>query len=164
MRHRPGSLALRLILAAGAWIAIALLIVGLLLSTIFRDYVLRSFDARLGTFIGSLIAVVEVGPEGQLSLTRGIGEPRFDQAYSGWYWQISGPEGAVLSSRSLWDQTLDQVDVPGADVATRDTIGPEDVPLRLAERAVSLPGGTGRYLIAVAGDRSEIDAEIRKFN
>ena len=36
--------------------------------------------------------------------------------------------------------------------------------MRLAERAVSLPGGTGRYVIAVAGDRSEIDAEIRKFN
>lgn len=164
MKHRPGSLALRLILAAGAWIAIALLVVGLMLSAIFRDYVLRSFDGRLGALMDSLIAVVEVGPDGQLALSRPLGEPRFDQAYSGWYWQIAGPDDSALSSRSLWDQSLTIGDVPGTDIAMRDVAGPEDVPLRLAERAVSLPGGSGRYVIAVAGDRSEIDAEIRKFN
>lgn len=164
MKHRPGSLALRLILAAGAWIAIALLVVGLMLSAIFRDYVLRSFDGRLSALMDSLIAVVEVGPEGQLALSRGLGEPRFDQAYSGWYWQIAGPDDAALSSRSLWDQTLTIGDVQGTDIALRDVIGPEDVPLRLAERAVSLPGGAGRYVMAIAGDRNEIDAEIRKFN
>lgn len=164
MRRRPGSLALRLILAAGAWIAIALLIVGLMLSAIFRDYVLRSFDDRLGAFIDSLIAVIEVGPDGQITLTRGIGEPRFDQAYSGWYWQVSGPEGVVLRSRSLWDQSLETGEVLTTKVTTRGIVGPEDVPLRLAERAVSLPGGLGRYVMAVAGDRSEIDTEIRKFD
>jgi len=164
MRLRTGSLALRLILAAGAWIAIAILVAGVMLSTIFRDYVLRSFDGRLSALMDSLIAVIEVGADGQITLSRALGEPRFDQAYSGWYWQITGPDDAVLGSRSLWDQTLATIDVPGTEVVTRDGVGPEEVPLRVAERAVSLPGGTGRYLIAVAGDRSEIDAEIRKFN
>ena len=64
MRRRTGSLALRLILAAGAWIAVALLAVGLMLSAIFRDYVVRSFDARLNALMDSLIAVVEVAPDG----------------------------------------------------------------------------------------------------
>src|SRR5262245_55565942 len=164
MRRRPGSLALRLILAAGAWIAIALLVVGLMLSAIFRDYVLRSFDDRLASLMDALIAVVEIDSDGKMSLTRGIGEPRFDQAYSGWYWQISGPDNAALTSRSLWDQTLSPSQAPMSVVATYDVVGPEDAQLRLAERAVSLPGGKGRYVIAVAGDRSEIDAEIRKFN
>jgi signal transduction histidine kinase len=164
MRRRTGSLALRLILAAGAWIAVALLAAGLMLSAIFRDYVVRSFDARLNALMDSLIAVVEVAPDEALTLSRPLGEPRFDQAYSGWYWQITGPDNASLQSRSLWDQGLAAGDVRGTDVAMRDVIGPEEVPLRLAERGVSLPGGTGRYVIAVAGDRSEIDGEIRKFN
>jgi len=164
MRHRPGSLALRLILAAGAWIAIALLVVGLMLSAIFRDYVLRSFDDRLASLMDALIAVVEIDPDGKMSLSRGIGEPRFDQAYSGWYWQISGPDNAALTSRSLWDQALPPSEAPSSEVTTRDIVGPEDAQLRLAERSVSLPGGKGRYVIDIAGDRSEIDAEIRKFN
>ena len=164
MRHRPGSLALRLILAAGAWIAIALLVVGLMLSAIFRDYVVRSFDDRLTSLMDALIAVVEIDSDGKMSLTRGIGEPRFDQAYSGWYWQIAGPDNAALTSRSLWDQSLPPGEAPSSVVATRDIVGPEDAQLRLAERAVSLPGGKGRYVIDIAGDRSEIDAEIRNFN
>jgi len=164
MKHRAGSLALRLILAAGAWIAVALLAAGLMLSAIFRDYVVRSFDARLNALMDSLIAVVEVAPDNALTLSRPLGEPRFDQAYSGWYWQITGPDNASLQSRSLWDQGLAAGDVESAEVAMRDIVGPEEVPLRLAQRAISLPGGTGRYVIAVAGDRSEIDGEIRKFN
>jgi signal transduction histidine kinase len=135
-----------------------------MLSAVFRDYVVRSFDARLNALMDSLIAVVEVAPDDALTLSRPLGEPRFDQAYSGWYWQINGPDIASLQSRSLWDQGHAVGDVESAEVAMRDVVGPEEVPLRLAERAVSLPGGTGRYVIAVAGDRSEIDAEIRKFN
>jgi signal transduction histidine kinase len=163
-KFRIGSLALRLILAAGAWIAVALIVAGLLLSAIFRDYVVRSFDARLTALMDSLVAVVEVGADGELALSRALGEPRFDQAYSGWYWQIVGPQDRALRSRSLWDQPLAVDAGTGTDLLLRDIAGPEEVPLRLAARGLSLPGGAGRYVFAVAGDRREIDLEIRRFN
>src|SRR5262249_6049162 len=41
--------------------------------------------------------------------------------------------------------------------------GPEDQRLRLVERTIDL-GEDGRYLVAVAGDPSEIDQEIRAFD
>ncbi len=41
--------------------------------------------------------------------------------------------------------------------------GPEDQNLRIVERNIDL-GDDGRYLIAVAGDASEIDDETRSFD
>ena len=44
---RANSLAFRLVAGAAVWSLAALLVAGLALSALFRDYVERSFDARL---------------------------------------------------------------------------------------------------------------------
>lgn len=159
------SLALRLVLGAGLWIALALVAGGMALSTLFGDYVERSFDARLTVLLDSLIAVTEIDQEGRLQTSRSVGEPRFTQAYSGWYWQIAEDGEPVLRSRSLWDQELP---VSGADATLspfrREVEGPDRQRLRLVEREIVLPGSTKRLRFAVAGERGEIDAAIRAFN
>src|SRR3546814_6986381 len=81
---RPKSVAVRLVLGAGLWIAAALVAGGLALSSLFRDSVERGFDARLVVLLESLVAASEVSADGGLILTRAIGEPRFEQVYSGW--------------------------------------------------------------------------------
>jgi len=100
------SLALRLVAGAALWIAAALLAGGALLSSLFRESAERSFDARLVVLLESLVAVSDLGADGALRLTRAVGEPRFEQVYSGWYWQIDVPGAEPLRSRSLWDQSL----------------------------------------------------------
>src|SRR5271169_6804803 len=85
---RFNSLAFRLVAGAGLWIAAALIAGGLALSSIFEDSVERSFDARLEVYLDGLIAVSRTGAAGRLELARGLGEPRFTQPYSGWYWEI----------------------------------------------------------------------------
>ena len=87
---RSRSLALRLVLFAALWIAAALVAGGVVLSSLFRESVERSFDARLVVLLESLVAASEVAADGTVGLIRAIGEPRFEQAYSGWYWQIEG--------------------------------------------------------------------------
>ncbi|MFP3367256.1 hypothetical protein R0J93_26790, partial [Pseudoalteromonas sp. SIMBA_148] len=73
----------------------------------FRDAVTTAFDQRLLSLSKVLIAAIQFDREkGRPGLTRSLGDPRFDQAYSGWYWQISDRNGNVLTSRSLWDQRL----------------------------------------------------------
>jgi signal transduction histidine kinase len=162
---RVNSLALRLVLGAALWIAAALLGGGLVLSAIFRDYVVRSFDARLNVLLESMIAVTELTADGRPQLTRGLGEPRFDQAYSGWYWQIAADGQPLLRSRSLWDQTLPVSSDPAAfESVQHDVNGPDDVPLRIAEREIRLPGTARNFRYAVAGERTEIDDEVRAFN
>ena len=161
---RGNSLAFRLVAGAGLWISAALVAGGLLLSSIFEGSVERSFDARLEVYLDALIAVSRSGQAGRLELARGLDEPRFGQPYSGWYWQITGPQGPILRSRSLWDMTLDAV--PGEDGTLRTYVfeGPDGRPLRVAERDVSLPSFQQRLRYTVAAEESEIGREVARFN
>jgi signal transduction histidine kinase len=163
--HRYNSLALRLVLAAALWIAAALLIGGLILSAIFQDYAERTFDGRLSVLLDSLIAVTELDEQGRPKLTRGIGEPRFDIPYSGWYWEIALGSAPLLRSRSLWVETLPLSAQPESTQAVfADVDGPNDENLRLVEREIGLPAARARFRYAVGGDRAEIDDEVRRFN
>lgn len=165
---RPKSVAVRLVLGAGLWIAAALVAGGLALSSLFRDSVERSFDARLVVLLESLVAASEVTAEGELVLTRAIGEPRFEQVYSGWYWQIDGAGALPLRSRSLWDQLLLP---PGEATATadneavqREAQGPDGQRLRLATRDILLPGRSTPVRFSVGAERNELDQEINAFD
>ena len=101
----PKSIALRLIAAAALWVALMLILGGLLLSNLFREPLEQSFEQRLGFLLESLIATVEMAPGGQVRQRQALGEPRFLRQYSGWYWQVGRlDDGTVLSrSRSMWD-------------------------------------------------------------
>ncbi|MEQ8328627.1 MAG: histidine kinase, partial [Parvibaculum sp.] len=167
---RSDSLAFRLVAGAALWSAIALVAGGLILSAIFRNSVERSFDSRLNVLLHSLIATTEVNAEGEIVREGGLSETRFDLAYSGWYWQIwpVAPRPA-LRSRSLFDQSLDLSPAEKTernDIGLKifDTIGPENQPLRVVERRVTLPGYDVPVSFAVAGERSEMNVEIQSFN
>lgn len=166
---RINSLAFRLVAGAGLWIAAALAAGGFALSSIFEDLAERSFDARLEVYLESLIAVSRTGNAGRLELARGLGEPRFTRPYSGWYWQISGAQGPVLRSRSLWDMTLDsmkgdaQPDKAGS-AQPYVSEGPDGRQLRIAERVVTLPSYPHRLDYMVAAEPSEVMLEVRRFN
>jgi signal transduction histidine kinase len=168
---RASSLALRLFLSATAWTVVILFATGIILSSINREAVERSYDRRLGVYLRTLVADV-AAPEQSADRTEpALGEPLFELPLSGWYWQVTR-QGAskpdVRSSRSLWDSTLPALAEADATLGADGTrhgyvTGPEDQRLRLVERNVDL-GEDGRYLIAVAGDPQEIDDETRSFD
>jgi signal transduction histidine kinase len=161
---RSNSLAFRLVASAAVWCAVLLSLGGYALSALFGSTVERSFDARLGVLLEGLVAGSELDGDGALQLRLQLGEPRFEQPLSGWYWQIGDGERVLQRSRSLWDQTLP---VPlGIDQLARtgDASGPEGQPLRLLARPITLPGRDAPLLYAVAGDRREVQAEEQRFN
>jgi signal transduction histidine kinase len=167
---RVNSLALRLFVSATAVTVLILLITGVVLSSLYRDGVERSFDRRLGVYLKTLVADVAAPEEGE-KVSQSLGEPLFELPLSGWYWQVtklSSPKPEVRSSRSLWDAGLphlEDLNVPTGPDGTRKRYvpGPEDQRLRLIERTVDL-GDEGRYLVAVAGDALEIDDETQGFD
>jgi signal transduction histidine kinase len=167
---RVNSLAFRLVAGAGLWIAAALVAGGLALSGIFQASVERGFDARLEVYLESLIAVSRADSTGKIVLVRALGDPRFLEPFSGWYWEIAGSQGALLRSRSLWDTTL--VATPPTDVAgdkagslvTFHVKGPNGRTLRAAERDISLPGDPQRLRYVVAAEEEEIALEVRHFD
>jgi signal transduction histidine kinase len=169
---RANSLALRLFLSATVWTVLILFATGIVLSTLNRQAVERSFDRRLSVYLRTLVAEVAAPEEsGGERQPQSLGEPLFELPLSGWYWQVTklnAPKPEVRSSRSLWDgglPHLSDMDVPLAADGTRRSYvdGPEDQRLRLIERTVDL-GDDGHYLIAVAGDSQEIEEETRSFD
>jgi len=167
---RVNSLALRLFLSATAVTVVILLITGVVLSSLYRDGVERSFDRRLDVYLKTLVADVSA-PEEVEKFPQSLGEPLFDLPLSGWYWQttrLSAPKPEVKSSRSLWDAGLPHLEdlkVPTGPDGTRKryVTGPDDQRLRLVERTVDL-GEEGRYLVAVAGDAQEVEDEAQSFD
>jgi signal transduction histidine kinase len=168
---RANSLALRLFLWATGWTVVILIATGIVLSSLYRHAVERAFDRRLDVYLRTLVADVASPEESSDKFPQSIGEPLFDLPLSGWYWQVSRldttkPE--VRSSRSLWDGGLPRLPEGSESTASAGYLqgyaqGPEEQRLRLVERNIDL-GDEGRYLIAVAGDASEIDDEIRSFD
>ena len=167
---RANSLAVRLFLWATGWTVVILIVTGIALSSLYRHAVERAFDRRLDVYLRTLVADVASPEEGSDKFPQSIGEPLFELPLSGWYWQVTRldtkkPE--LHSSRSLWDAQLPKLANGGAS-ATADARegyaqGPEEQNLRIVERNIDL-GDDGRYLIAVAGDASEIDEETHSFD
>src|SRR5579859_3827751 len=106
---RPNSLAVRLIVAATLWSAVALLVAGLILTSLYRQSVERSFDQRLTVYLRTLIGMLAAQAPPKFADPGNLGEQRFELPYSGWYWQVRrGKDGpVVLASKSLFNDVLD---------------------------------------------------------
>ena len=166
---RFNSLALRLFVSATAWAVAILLVTGIVLSSLYRQTVERSFDRRLGVYLRTLVADVAAPDDDRFP--QALGEPLFELPLSGWYWQVTRLDGAkpdLRASRSLWDGGLphlkDRGVAAGPDGSRQGYVtGPEEQKLRLVERNIDL-GEEGQYLVAVAGDAAEITDEVRAFD
>lgn len=158
------SLAFRLVIGASLWITVAVLVGGILLSAVFRGYANRSFDAQLSVLTDALVAASTVSPDGEITIAHGPDEPRFEQPYSGWYWEIMDDKGPLLRSRSLWDQVLspDMRLLGGGHLL--QFAGDSGHNVRIVSRDVTLPGSDKKFKYLVSGDRAEIEREIQTFN
>jgi hypothetical protein len=155
--------------AAALMAGIILVVTGIVLSSVQRKSVERGLDARLSAYMEMLVFNL-VSAQRLEVLPQSIGEPLFDLPLSGWYWQLTAldmQDSGERTSRSLWGRVLPHLTSPRANAgASRDygyVQGPENVHLRMVEQIVDF-GEHGRYQIAVAGDASEIDDQIRFFH
>ncbi len=165
MKSSFKSLTFRLLIAAGLWTVIGLFAGGLALSSSFRKYAVRNFDGHLSDTLDAMVGSIELSEDGTINLNRALGDQRFLQPYSGWYWQISAAGVEPLRSRSLWDQELEP-DLTHPDFSGHTYLnkGPNEETLRILERDILLPDSDVRYRFIVAGDSSEIDADVDEFN
>src|SRR5579862_6302039 len=122
---RGNSLALRLFVSAAIWAVLILVVAGVVLSSLYRVAVERSFDGRLGVYLRTLVADVASPEEGSDKFSQSLGEPLFELPLSGWYWQVTRLDTArpeTRTSRSLWDSSLpslEELGVQGNVAGTR---------------------------------------------
>ena len=149
---------------------IVLVVIGLVLSSFYRNAVERAFDRRISVYLRNIVAEIANNPKTPTIEPETLGEPLFFIPSSGWYWQItrlsepqekkssrSSPEGGFPTLESMKVQEiyggLRQAYLPG----------PDGQRLRAVERFLDL-GDDGKFLLFIAGDSFEIDDEVSDFN
>lgn len=99
------------------------------------------------------------------SLYRPMSDPRFEEAYSGWYWQISVRGQPDFRSPSLWDVNLEpDFDRDASKGLIHEVNGPEGQRLRVMERDITIPGNKTHYRYSIAIDMAEIEEQAARFN
>lgn len=164
MKFRTNSITFRLAAGAGLLLTVGMIVGAILLSSLFRSSVERGFNDYLAVMLEGLISVSEVRPDGTIELRSGSSDPRFQQPFSGWYWQINRGDQRLLRSASLWDATLPMDSDPDARLHYFETTGPDGQALRVVSRVIQFNEYPDPFLYVVAGDRSELEEEIAAFN
>jgi signal transduction histidine kinase len=165
---RLNSLSVRLIAAASLWSAVALVVAGLILTSLYRQTVEQAFDERLGVYLRTLIGNLATQNPNALADPGNLGEQRFELLYSGWYWQVRRPDGGpvLLASRSLFSDVLDIAQATDAQTVDGITagalVGPESQALRVLSRTIIFEGDV-RFDVLVAGDAGEMRSQIAAF-
>lgn len=156
------SLAFRLAALSALWLALGLGAAGWFVSDTMTDRVEAAFAARLGGLLDAVVAGAGVDEAGAPVMLRQPGLPELDQPFSGAYWQLAGPEGRLVTSRSLWDQRLAPAGPVGEAVALREAAGPRGAVLGIAERSIVPAGTTTGIIVSAALDRAGVDGEIAR--
>ncbi len=171
-RHWTRSLRFRLLAATLTALAVALVLAGLLLSSLFRDHVMRQFSQTLTAQLDQITARLEFDAAGQPQIDpQTLSDPRWSRPYSGLYWQVDGAgrvqQRGALRSRSLWDAALSLPNDVLADgvVHVHEVNGPDGARLLLVERTITRDEllATSWRLI-VAGDMRETVSAVARFN
>ena len=122
-----------------------------------RTLLAREYDRQIHAVLDLLVSNAGIGPYGEVFLQFPMGDQRFLQPNSGFYWQISGAGQEDLASRSLWGRKLR---ISGRNAST-DPISYDsnqfpDEPLKVIERTARLPGSDVEWHFIVARPLKEV--------
>lgn len=172
----PGSLRRRLLVAAAAWITLALLLVGLLLVGLFRHHAEQELAARAAGPLDALAAALAVeaaAPAGaaaapRLNLAEEPAEQAFKRPYGGAYWWVADGAAVPLRSRSWWDAAPPALQarftqLADAGIGRFEAAGPQQQPLVVWARRVELGAWERPLVVAVAFDATRLQGVTRDF-
>jgi signal transduction histidine kinase len=170
------SLTRRLIWLASAWIVVALMLTGWMLTSQYQESAIRRLGNELGRVIDDVVIASVVTPDG-LSVAEIMDGPT-RRGLSGRYWMVgevdaTGTVRILARSRSLAGESL-YIDplLParlGTAFGTTLTYNHPGVlpdgaqPLQIAASMKSLPGREAPFIFMAGIDRSEIDTDTRQF-
>lgn len=158
-----GSIAARLFMLSALWLVIALAATAFLLSELYSRALDRSLVETLNFNIETLVArTLEAGNAESEAVT--AADPRFQRPASGWYWQITGPDGELFNlSGSLVGSPMPTTNVQFDALRTRTAVLRDDfsTEVKLIERVVTTAGAELVY--SVTGNLDEINEQTATF-
>ena len=166
------SLTSRVLLVTSAWIAVALVVIALVISHLYRQGAERGFADLLRAQLYNVINSVSIGKDGKLEGRPELGDLKFVQPQTGWYWIVQ-PLGD-FKSPPLASISLGEGKVPVAATGAhpfdnhyerfyreRDSFG-NDVQVAETEVLLDNDGHAARF--RVVGNRAEVEREIGAFD
>lgn len=164
------SLTFRVIAFSSVWAILALLVIATIISAIFRQSSERGFQNLLSAHLFNLIGSVSVTEGGDLAGSPNLGDLRFNQGESGWYWSVvpvSDNLGGLLSSPSMTGPVpaMSTEIVPfDAEFQRRYFIqGLAGERLEVIETEFVLDAEDRIARFRMMGNRTELEEEVRAF-
>ena len=158
------SLRARLLVGAVLWIVAGVAIAGFSISALFRTHVTELVNAELIGHLDELERLLVRTPDGHITLSRRLSDPRFAQPGAGFYWQVSGRDGFTLQSSSLEPNQHLPPPTVGADrqLVRVMEIGPFGE--KMIAYARPWEGLESGYVIQVGADQRLVDDVLSHFN
>lgn len=166
----PRSLAFRVIAFSTIWAILALIVISTVISALYRQASERGFDSLLSAHLFNLIGSVGVSDSGALNGSPNLGDLRFSEPVSGWYWAVEpvteGLRGELRSSSMTQDVPSPPVaEVPFNSEFQRsyitDGIGDEELEVFESEFVLDAQNRIARF--RVMGNKTELEQEIGVF-
>ncbi|MCC2688410.1 MAG: ATP-binding protein [Rhizobiaceae bacterium] len=166
----PRSLAFRVIAFSTGWAILALIVILTVISTLYRQSSERGFDSLLSAHLFNLIGSVSVSGDGRLIGRPNLGDLRFSEPGSGWYWAVE-PISEELSGGLRSSNMTDAIaappvsEVPFAADFRRVYVGtgPAGEKIKVIESEFVLDAQNRIARFRMMGNLSELDAEIARF-
>lgn len=169
---RVRSLTARVLFITSAWIAVALVVIAVVISQLYRQGTERGFTDLLRAQLYNVINSVSINKDGQLEGRPELGDLRFVQPETGWYWIVE-PLGdfksAPISSISLGSGSVPIAATKAHPFDNHyERFYPEkdsfrnDVLVAETEVLLDTEGHAARF--RVIGNRDAIETDISRFN
>lgn len=170
LRAWPRSLTFRVIAFSTVWAILTLVVIFTLITTLYRQASERGFDSLLSAHLFNLIGSVGISDSGALTGSPDLGDLRFSEPNSGWYWSVEPASEGVHGD--LHSSSMTRT-VPSPGVA--------DVPFNANfQRSYAAQGINGEELVVfesefvldtknraarfrVMGNKTELEQEIGTF-
>lgn len=160
----------RVVALSSIWAMVTLVIIFTLITTLYRQTSERGFDSLLSAHLFNLIGSVGISEEGILSGSPDLGDLRFSQPDSGWYWSVEpaseGVSGVLRSSsmtRSIPSPSVSEVPFNPAFQRSYMTEGLDGEELRVFESEFVLDTKNRAARFRVMGNYTELQQEVTTF-
>lgn len=170
IRSWPRSLAFRVVAFSTVWAIVALIVIFTLITTLYRQTSERGFDSLLSAHLFNLIGSVGISASGELTGSPDLGDLRFSEPNSGWYWSVLPASEGVTGERHSSSMTQAIPSPSVADVPfnssfqrtyTTDGLNGEQLQVFESEFVLDAQNRAARF--RVMGNETELEAEIAAF-
>jgi signal transduction histidine kinase len=152
------------------WAILALIVIFTLITTLYRQASERGFDSLLSAHLFNLIGSVGISDTGALTGSPDLGDLRFSEPNSGWYWSVLPASEGVTGERHSSSMTepipspsIAEVPFNSAFQRTYTTEGLDGEELKVFESEFVLDTKNHAARFRVMGNETELEAEISAF-